>query len=59
MEGLRADLNVKGGAPEDWDEILSEGIKFSELAPHVAGVPARRGGSNHQGEEHFDARKGG
>ena len=39
MDGLRADLSAKGGTPEDWDEILSEGIRLSELAPYVAGVP--------------------
>ena len=38
MEGLRAELKAKGGTAEDWDEILSEGLKFSELAPYVAGA---------------------
>ena len=38
MEGLRSELRGKGGNEEDWNEVLSEGIKFSELAPYVAGA---------------------
>lgn len=38
MEGLKSELKAKGGTAEDWDVILSEGLKFSELAPYVAGA---------------------
>ena len=43
MEGLKSELGVKGGTDEDWDLILSEGIKFAELSPYVAGSPGAEG----------------
>ena len=38
MDDLRSELGAKGGNDADWDLVLSEGIKFSELSPYVAGA---------------------
>ncbi len=31
MEALRHEFSMKGGSPEEWDFILSEGLKFGDL----------------------------